>query len=97
MKITDPVLVPGISAAVDHINAREFEEAGCASVVVGLYPTKDAGGVKTLSPVSRLAVPGSCQPRRACLASLLLGRPHPGPDGTGRLVGARIANGRSAH
>lgn len=53
MKITDPVLVPGISSAVDHINAREFEEAGCASVVVGLYPTMDAGGGKTLSPVSR--------------------------------------------
>ena len=53
MKISDPVLVPDVSSWCDHINAREFEDAGCGSVVVGLYPSFDASGKKVLSNVSR--------------------------------------------
>lgn len=53
MKILDPVLAPDVSVWCDHINPKEFEDAGCSSVVVGLYPTIDSKGVKVLSPISR--------------------------------------------
>ncbi len=35
------------------INPKEFEDGGCGSVVVGLYPAIDNKGVKVLSPISR--------------------------------------------
>ena len=53
MKIPDPVLAPDISDWCDHINPKEFEDGGCSSVVVGLYPSFDSKGVKVLSPISR--------------------------------------------
>ena len=53
MKILDPVLAPDVSCWCDHINAKEFEDAGCASVVVGLYAVIDGKGAKVLSPISR--------------------------------------------
>ena len=53
MKILDPVLVPDVSIWCDHINPKEFEDGGCASVVVGLYPSFDNKGTKILSPISR--------------------------------------------
>jgi hypothetical protein len=53
LKILDPVLVPDVSVWCDHINPKEFEDAGCASVVVGLYPVIDSKGAKVLSPISR--------------------------------------------
>ncbi len=53
MKILDPVLAPDVSVWCDHINPKEFEDAGCGSVVVGLYPTVERNGVKVLSPISR--------------------------------------------
>jgi hypothetical protein len=53
MKILDPVLAPDVSIWCDHINPKEFEDAGCRSVVVGLYPVLDGKGGKVLSPVSR--------------------------------------------
>jgi uncharacterized protein YgiM (DUF1202 family) len=53
MRIIDPVLAPDVSDWCDHINPREFEDAGCASVVVGLYPTLDNSGNKVLSARSR--------------------------------------------
>jgi hypothetical protein len=53
MKISDPVLVPDVSDWCDHINPKEFEDGGCASVVVGLYPAYDNQGNKVLSPISR--------------------------------------------
>jgi hypothetical protein len=52
MRITDPVLVPDVSIWCDHIVPQEFEDGGCASVVVGLYPVT-VNGKKVLSPVSR--------------------------------------------
>ncbi|MGA2488774.1 MAG: hypothetical protein ABSF99_01110, partial [Anaerolineales bacterium] len=52
MKITDPVLVPDVSNWCDHINPKEFEDGGCGSVVVGLYPTKINGKV-VLHPTCR--------------------------------------------
>jgi hypothetical protein len=52
MKILDPVLVPDVSIWCDHINPKEFEDGGCASVVVGLYPSFDSAGKKILSPNS---------------------------------------------
>ena len=52
MKITDPVLVPDVSSWVDHINAKQFEDGGCQSVIVGLYPITQ-GGKLVLSPFSR--------------------------------------------
>lgn len=39
MRITDPVLAPDVSLWVDHINAKEFEDGGCQSIVIGLYRT----------------------------------------------------------
>ncbi|MGB8214122.1 MAG: SH3 domain-containing protein [Anaerolineales bacterium] len=53
MRILDPVLVPDVSSWCDHIIAKEFEDGGCTSVVVGLYPVLDSQGNKVLSPVSR--------------------------------------------
>ncbi len=53
MKILDPVLAPDVSIWCDHINPKEFEDAGCRSVVVGLYPVLDSMGGKVLSPISR--------------------------------------------
>jgi hypothetical protein len=53
MKILDPVLVPDVSIWCDHINPKEFEDGGCSSVVVGLYPIPDGKGGKVLSPISR--------------------------------------------
>jgi hypothetical protein len=53
MRIIDPVLAPDVSDWVDHINPKEFEDGGCVSVVVGLYPTIDSRGTKVLSPISR--------------------------------------------
>ena len=53
MKILDPVLVPSISAACYRIDTGLFEQAGCGSVVVGLYPAVDSAGRKVLSPISR--------------------------------------------
>jgi hypothetical protein len=53
MKIIDPVLTPDVSSWCDHINAREFEDASCGSVVVGLYASLDSSGARVLSPVSR--------------------------------------------
>ena len=53
MKIPDPVLVPDVSSWCDHINAKEFEDGGCGSVVVGLYPERQTNGKLVLSPVSR--------------------------------------------
>jgi len=53
MKISDPVLTPDVSDWCDHINPKEFEDGGCGSVVVGLYPAYDSNGVKVLSPISR--------------------------------------------
>ena len=53
MKIPDPLLAPDVSDWCDHINPKEFEDGGCASVVVGLYPRFDNNGVKVLSPISR--------------------------------------------
>ena len=53
MKILDPVLAPDVSIWCDHINPKEFEDGGCASVVVGLYPAFDSTGKKILSPTSR--------------------------------------------
>jgi hypothetical protein len=52
MKILDPVLAPDVSIWCDHINPKEFEDGGCASVVVGLYPAFDNTGKKILSPIS---------------------------------------------
>ena len=52
MKITDPVLVPDVSVWCDHINAKEFEDGGCQSVVVGLYP-QTVGGKWVLNPICR--------------------------------------------
>ncbi len=53
MKILDPVVTPDVSSWCDHINAKEFEAAGCGSVVVGLYASIDASGAKVLSAISR--------------------------------------------
>ena len=53
MKILDPVLVPDVSIWCDHINPKEFEDGGCASVVIGIYPSFDSTGKKILSPISR--------------------------------------------
>jgi hypothetical protein len=53
MKILDPVLAPDVSIWCDHINPKEFEDGGCASVVVGLYPSFDSTGARILSPISR--------------------------------------------
>jgi hypothetical protein len=53
MRILDPVLAPDVSVWCNHINPKEFEDAGCGSVVVGLYATIDSKGVKVLSPISR--------------------------------------------
>jgi hypothetical protein len=53
MKILEPVLVPDVSIWCDHINPKEFEDGGCGSVVVGLYPVSDNKGGKVLSPISR--------------------------------------------
>jgi hypothetical protein len=53
MKILDPVLVPDVSNWVNHINAREFEDGGCASVIVGLYWILDSNGHWILNPVCR--------------------------------------------
>jgi hypothetical protein len=53
MRILDPVLVPDVSDWCDHINPKEFEDGGCESVVVGLYPAIDSNGVKVLSAISR--------------------------------------------
>jgi hypothetical protein len=53
MKILEPVLVPDVSIWCDHINPNEFEDGGCGSVVVGLYPVPDNKGGKVLSPISR--------------------------------------------
>ncbi len=53
MKIPDPVLTPDISDWCDHINTKEFEDGGCGSVIVGLYPAIDNNGAKVLSPISR--------------------------------------------
>ncbi len=52
MKILDPVLAPDVSIWCDHINPKEFEDGGCTSVVVGLYPAFDSTGKKILSPTS---------------------------------------------
>jgi hypothetical protein len=52
MKILDPVLAPDVSIWCDHINPKEFEDGGCVSVVVGLYPAFDSTGKKILSPIS---------------------------------------------
>jgi hypothetical protein len=52
MKITDPVLAPDVSVWCDHINAKEFEDGGCESVVVGLYP-QTVGGKWVLNPTCR--------------------------------------------
>jgi hypothetical protein len=51
-KINDPVLVPDVSSWCDHINAKEFEDGGCQSVVVGLYPITQ-NGKQVLNPVCR--------------------------------------------
>ena len=51
MRILDPVLVPDVSIWVNHINAVEFAQAGCPSVVVGLYSVMQ-NWTKILSPVS---------------------------------------------
>jgi hypothetical protein len=53
MRIPEPVLAPDVSIWCDHINAKEFEDAGCASVVVGLYSVVESSGAKSLSPISR--------------------------------------------
>ena len=52
MRITDPVLAPDVSFWCNRINATEFEDGGCQSVVVGLYPVT-VGGKWILNPVSR--------------------------------------------
>jgi hypothetical protein len=52
MRITDPVLVPDVSLWCDHINAKEFEDGGCQSVVVGLYPVS-VNGKWQLNPTCR--------------------------------------------
>jgi hypothetical protein len=53
MKILDPVLAPDVSIWCDHIKPNEFEDEGCVSVVVGLYPVQGSHGEKILSPTSR--------------------------------------------
>ncbi len=53
MKILDPVLAPDVSIWCDHIHPNEFEDAGCVSVVVGLYSVPGNQGEKVLSPISR--------------------------------------------
>jgi hypothetical protein len=53
MKILDPVLAPDVSIWCDHIHPNEFEDEGCVSVVVGLYPVQGSQGEKVLSPISR--------------------------------------------
>lgn len=53
MRIQDPVLAPDVSDWCNYINPTEFEDGGCGSVVVGLYPSLDSNGVKVLSPISR--------------------------------------------
>ena len=52
MQIQDPVLIPDVSVWCDHINAKEFEDGGCESVVVGLYPIT-VNGKWQLNPVCR--------------------------------------------
>lgn len=52
MRITDPVLAPDVSLWCNRINAREFEDGGCQSIVVGLYP-KWVNGRWVLDPASR--------------------------------------------
>ena len=53
MRIIDPILAPDVSDWCDHINPKEFEDGGCGSVVVGLYPAIDSNGKKVLSTISR--------------------------------------------
>ena len=52
MRITDPVLVPDVSIWCNRINAKEFEDGDCQSVVVGLYPTT-VNGKWVLNPTNR--------------------------------------------
>ena len=52
MKIPDPELAPDVSLWCDHINARELEDGGCTSIVVGLYPIT-VNGKKVLNPICR--------------------------------------------
>jgi hypothetical protein len=52
MKILDPVLVPDVSLWCNRINAKEFEDGGCQSVIIGLYP-ETVNGKQVLNPVCR--------------------------------------------
>lgn len=52
MRITDPVLVPDVSFYCDHIHAKEFEDGGCQSVIVGLYSITQ-NGKQVLNPICR--------------------------------------------
>jgi hypothetical protein len=52
MRILDPVLGIDVSSWVNHINARELEDSGCETVVVGLYP-QWVNGVQKLNPICR--------------------------------------------
>jgi hypothetical protein len=55
MIINDPVLAPDVSLWVVKLNAREFEDGGCGSIVVGLYPQM-VNGVRQLHPACRQQV-----------------------------------------
>jgi hypothetical protein len=52
MRILDPAPVPDVSTWCDHILPKEFQDGGCTSVVVGLYPTT-VNGKWVLHPTSR--------------------------------------------